>query len=183
MENAIFIVTTLLFGKFIYWMHENRNNLGEAVKDVLQTFGLIVLVIAVIIALIAGVLWLLVEFIRAHPEILLLAFLAIFLGGTIDPPGGGGSTKKKPTFIDKVSKSLDESARRETQRERERMVQEIEDLKRERDSIPTYNGILMGGSGISEEKLQHNRYKRDKLDELIQDKERELYYFDLENRN
>lgn len=63
------------------------------------------------------------------------------------------------------------------------MVQEIEDLKRERDSIPTYNGILMGGSGISEEKLQHNRYKRDKLEELIQDKERELYYFDLENRN
>lgn len=55
-----------------------------------------------------------------------------------------------------MSKSLDESARRETQRERERMVQEIEDLKRERDSIPTYNGILMGGSGISEEKLQHN---------------------------
>ena len=47
-------------------------------------------------------------------------------------------------------------------------------LERERDRIPTYNGILLGGSGISESKLKHNRRLRDELEEQIQDKQREL---------
>lgn len=124
------------------------------------------------------------RFLLNSPVILGIIFVIMYIAGIfIKHTDDNSSNKREMTFLDKVSKNLDESARKEKQRERERMVEEIEDLKRERDSIPTYNGILMGGSGISEEKLQHNRYKRDKLEELIQDKERELYYFDLENRN
>lgn len=60
------------------------------------------------------------------------------------------------------------------EREIERLEDEIKDLESERDSIPTYNGILMGGSGISESKLKSNRIRRDDLNEKIQDKQREL---------
>lgn len=60
------------------------------------------------------------------------------------------------------------------EREIERLEDEIKDLENERDSIPTYNGILMGGSGISESKLKSNRIRRDDLNEKIQDKQREL---------
>ena len=54
-----------------------------------------------------------------------------------------------------------------------RLKEEITDLERERDSIPTYNGFL-GGSGISESKLKRNRRRRDDLNEKIQEKNREL---------
>lgn len=55
----------------------------------------------------------------------------------------------------------------------ERRKWDINELKRERDKIPTYNGFL-GGSGLSESKIQYNRKRRDELDEEIQDKQREL---------
>lgn len=62
------------------------------------------------------------------------------------------------------------------EREIECLKDEIKDLESERDSIPTYNGIFMGGSGISESKLKSNRRRRDGLNEKIQDKQRELDY-------
>lgn len=61
-----------------------------------------------------------------------------------------------------------------TEREIERLKDEIEDLEQKRDKLPTYNGILLGGSGISESKLKYNRRLRDEFNEQIQDKRREL---------
>ena len=167
MENAIFIVTTLLFGKLIYWMHDNRNNLGKAVKDVLQTFGLIVLVIAVIVALIAGVLWLLVEFIRAHPEILLLAFFVMFCYRIEHM-----SPKEREQFFTELHQQEIERNRQECA-EKQR---EIEDLRREQSYIKKRNTILddIAGGGLSKSELRQNQRLYDKMDIDIQDKQREL---------
>lgn len=182
MTNAvIMLLTTLLFGKMIYWMHENRNNLGEAVKESLQTIFWCIVGIAVVVAVIAGGFWLLIQFACEYP---LLFIVLLFVMANV------GKKNKRNRYI-----SNSDSYQREENSEwnemwtrigRRAVEEKIRDkefeigmLKQERDSLTIKNGIILGGS-LSEYELQQNREKYDELEKQIQDKYDELE--ELKNR-
>lgn len=102
----------------------------------------------IVLALLIGILWLGFEILKVLVPVLILLFVTIgFVGALI----GVESPESR----------------------RERIQSEINDLEQKRDRIATTNGFF-GDGGLSESELRHNRHKRDKLDEQIQDKQREL---------
>lgn len=123
------------------------------------------------IALISG-LWLMTKFLNSIPiNVLAMALVAFLVYVCIKAPPPPPVREK---WLEDIEKGLDEMSLARKEEKRDNLQREIEDLERERDSIPTYNGIIFGGSGISESKLEYNRRRRDELDEEIRDKEWKL---------
>ena len=172
LETTILLVTTLLFGKMIYWMYENRNNLGEKTKELFYDLSGILVILGVI----AGCLWLVVGFVCEHALFCVILFL---LWINMSPGGGGRSSPRKRRFTEELERGCYEMDLSRKENERENILREIEDLERERDRIPTYNGFL-GGSDLSESEIQYNRDRRDELDREIRDKEWKLRELDRE---
>lgn len=170
LETIILLVTTLLFGKMIYWMYENRNNLGEKTKELFYDLSGILVILGVI----AGCIWLIVDFVCEHALFCLILFLFWINMSIDDPP-----PPRKRRFTEELEKGCYEMDLSRKENERENILREIEDLERERDRIPTYNGFL-GGSDLSESEIQYNRDRRDELDREIRDKEWELRELDRE---
>lgn len=151
-DIIILVVTTLLFGIVIYWLHENRNNLANALEGLFY----IVIVVAVVI----GGIGLLVKLAYAYPLLFILLFA--FCSRTDDGDFVDYKEEEPSLFEEEVNDMK--------QRQRERISEEIKDLERDRDRIPTYNGFL-GGSGLSEDEILSNRDRVDELDKQIKDKE------------
>lgn len=134
MSNAIImLLTTLLFGKMIYWMHENRNNLGEAIKESLQTIFWCIIGIAVIIAVIAGGFWLLIQFACEYPLLFIVLLLILANVGKKKKRGGSGNNYQTVYPQERERSPSEVYYRIVSQDKLERLKSELNDLENKRD--------------------------------------------------
>lgn len=135
MSNAvIMLLTTLLFGKMIYWMHENRNNLGEAVKESLQTIFWCIIGIAVIVAVIAGGVWLLIQFVCEYPLLFIVLLLILANNGGNGKKRASSENNEQTIYPQERERSPSEVYYRIVSQDKlERLKSELNDLENKRD--------------------------------------------------
>ena len=163
-DNVIVIVSMLLFAKLIHWMYQNRNDIWGGVSDTTVFLA----VVAIVIGIVIGCLW----FVWKHPALIII-IIFVYLCLEKKPPrkkyrydSSSSSSNTNDSFSYDPEKSFKE-------RQIKEMIQEIEDLRRERNSIDTGYGLIIP-NGLSDEEREYNVRRRDKLDEEIKEKEWQL---------
>lgn len=185
MGNIIVIITIWLFGKMIYWMYENRNNLGSKIKAlILNVIGVILGICLYLLGMVAFVyagvslmfdppefvrkiFEFIINFAKNHGDLTFTLLLVLFIYRF---------SKYTPDELDHIAEELHQNEIERRRQERKEKHREIDELERERSYIKRSNNILddLTGSGLSKSELRQNQKLYDKMGREIQDKRREL---------
>lgn len=185
MGNIVVIITIGLFGKMIYWIYENRNNLGSKIKAlILNLIGVILGICLCLLGMLAFVytgvslmfdppeflskiFGFIINFAKNHGDLTFTLLLVLFIYRF---------SKYTPDELDHIAEELQQNEIERRQQEREEKQRKIDELEQERSYIKRSNNILddLTGSRLSKSELRQNQKQYDKIDREIQDKRREL---------
>lgn len=143
-------------------------------KDMDSIIKIFALPIGLLFAVkIAGILF------TKYPYIPVLAFVAFVIYACIVGPPPPPPPPPKGTGVQRMWVGIHQDQLEALEREREELLEEIDDLRRDRDCIDTGYGIIIP-NGLSDSEREYNIRRRDELDGKIRDKEWELS--ELENK-